>query len=210
MREIEDAAELIEVVVENVRLHVPSGQHFLMLRERGGDRLLPISVGPLEANAAAMHLHGMVPPRPITHDLLATMLERSGTVIERVIVTRLAEEVFYASIHLRGQAGVEEIDARPSDAINVALRTGSPVLVAAGAMDERAVLRTDQGEMPVPPMVQAIAVDVETGKELGVVRLPKVPEPGEQIEVPMPTACRVVSVEPATGEKPPRVVVGRV
>lgn len=71
-------SDFVDVVLEAVRMHAETGQHVLMLRERAGERVLAIWVGPSEANAAAMRLNGMQAPRPLTHDLLATMLDRTG------------------------------------------------------------------------------------------------------------------------------------
>src|SRR5215831_102370 len=113
MGDVSDAGDLVEVVLDAVRAHVPTGQHVLLLRERAGERVLALWVGPSEANAAAMRLHDMTPARPLTHDLLAVIVERAGAIVERVVVTHQADEVYYATVHLRAAGGLDEVDARP-------------------------------------------------------------------------------------------------
>jgi bifunctional DNase/RNase/DNA-binding transcriptional MerR regulator len=208
MSDAPDVGDLVEVVLQAVRMHAPTGQHVLLLRERAGERVLALWVGPFEANAAAMRLHGMAPARPLTHDLLAVIVERAGATVERVVITNQAEEVFYATVHLGGPAGPEEIDARPSDALNLALRSGAPVLVAARVMDEAARV-PDPASAPRPPGVSAMAVEAGTGQELGLLHLRELPGPGDQVAVHAPTGWRVVSVEPAEADRPPRIVVRR-
>lgn len=200
--------DLVDVVLEAVRMHAETGQHVLMLRERDGERVLPIWVGPFEANAAAMRLNGMQASRPLTYDLLATMLDRSGATVERVVISRREEDFYTATVHLSNEGRPEEIDARPSDAVNVALRTSAPILVAARVMDKAAV-RPEQSEAPKPPALLAMAVDADTGQDLGLVHLGKLPEPGDQVAVPVPTGWRVVSLEPAERSRPATVLVRR-
>jgi bifunctional DNase/RNase len=200
--------DLVEVVLHAVRLHAPTGQHVLLMRERHGERVLALWVGSFEANAAAMRLNAMAPARPLTHDLLATVVDRAGAPVDRVVVTHNTDDVFYATVHLRGPAGPEEIDARPSDAINLALRSGAPILVAARVMDE-AARAPDPASGSRPPGVAAMAVEAGTGQELGLLQLRELPVPGDQVAVHAPTGWRVVSVEPAEGDRPPRIVVRR-
>jgi uncharacterized protein len=208
MGEVFDAGNLVEVALDAVRMHVPTGQHVLLLRERPGERVLALWVGPSEANAAAVRLNDMKAVRPLTHDLLATLVERSGAKVERVVITHQAEQVFYATVHLHGPGGSEEVDARPSDAINLALRSGAPILVAARVMDEAARVPDPAGEHR-PPGVSAVAVEAGTGQELGLLSLRELPGPGDQVAVHAPTGWRVVTVEPAEGDLPPRIVVRR-
>jgi uncharacterized protein len=203
-----EAMGLVEVVLDAVRAHVPTGQHVLVLKERDGERVLVLWVGPPEASAAAVRLNGMTAARPLTHDLLAAVVERTGATVDRVVVTHVTEEVFYATVHLRGNGGAEEIDARPSDAINLAPRTGAPILIAAAVMDQAA--RTpDNNAAPQLPTVVAMAVEDGTGQELGRLYLRELPGPGDQVFVPAPTGWRVVAVEAAEGGVTPRVVVRR-
>ena len=137
----------VEVVVESVRVHMLSSQHVVILKEVGGDRYLPIWIGPWEANAIAMRLQGVSPERPLTHDLLVSVLRELGAAVRAVLIVDLAEETFHARIVLEAPGGIREVDARPSDAIALAVRVGAPVYAAASVMD-RAGVRTDAPDEP--------------------------------------------------------------
>lgn len=91
---------------------------------------LPIMIGPAEASAIAMELEGVKPPRPLTHDLMRDFLQELDAVVDRVVISDLKDETYYGSIMLKTATGKVEIDARPSDAIALALRTDSPIYVA--------------------------------------------------------------------------------
>jgi bifunctional DNase/RNase len=91
---------------------------------------LPIMVGPAEASAIAMELEGIKPPRPLTHDLMRDLLWRLEAQVDRVVISDLRDETYYGSIVLKTVTGKVEIDARPSDAIALALRTESPIFVS--------------------------------------------------------------------------------
>ncbi|GIT00105.1 MAG: hypothetical protein CM1200mP26_18170 [Acidimicrobiales bacterium] len=103
----------------------------VLLRESNGERMLPIFIGLPEAKAIGLAMAGQDPPRPMTHDLLATFLGKPFSVaVEQVVVTDLRDRTFFAEVTLRGPGGIEVVSARPSDAIALAVRTGAPVLVA--------------------------------------------------------------------------------
>jgi bifunctional DNase/RNase len=101
----------------------------VLLKEQEGERILPIWVGIGEGSALALHLAEVATPRPMTYDFMAKLLEVGALPIEKVAVTRLHEEVFYATLWVRAGSRVHEIDARPSDAINLALRLRVPIFV---------------------------------------------------------------------------------
>jgi bifunctional DNase/RNase len=113
---------LVEVV--GVRIEMPSNQPIVLLKEVGGVRYLPIWVGAVEASAIAFAQQGLVPTRPLTHDLFTSVLHTLSAGVERVEITDLIDGVFYAELHL---AGGQSISARPSDAIALALRFEAPV-----------------------------------------------------------------------------------
>jgi uncharacterized protein len=136
-------ADRIEVVVESVRVHMLSSQHVVILREVGGHRYLPIWIGPWEANAIAMRLQGVSPERPLTHDLFVATLTELGAVVREIVIVDLAEETFHARILLDAAGATHDIDARPSDAVALALRAGAPIFAAAAVMD-RAGIRSDE------------------------------------------------------------------
>lgn len=111
----------------------------VLLKEKDGERVLPIWVGPHEGDVLALQLAGRSAPRPLTYDLTMRLLEAAQAAVERVSVSRLHEEVFYATLFLRAGGVVHEIDARPSDALNLALRAGAPIFVDADVMDDQGV-----------------------------------------------------------------------
>jgi len=101
----------------------------IVLGERAGQRVLPIWVGMFEANAIYLQMEHVQPPRPMTHDLLRTVIADLEGLVERVVVCDLKDNTFYATIHIRTPRAKLAVDARPSDAIALALRTGSPIFV---------------------------------------------------------------------------------
>lgn len=122
-----------EVDVVGVRVEMPSNQPIVLLRETAGDRYLPIWIGAVEATAIAFAQQGVVPPRPLTHDLLRDVLGATGNELTEVRITEVREGVFYALLVLA--SGVE-VSARPSDSIALALRTGSRIVCADDVLDE--------------------------------------------------------------------------
>jgi bifunctional DNase/RNase len=131
---------LIEMVVESVRVHMLSSQHVVILKESERDRYLPIWIGQSEANAIAMRLQGLSAERPLTHDLLVSVVAAVGASISRVVVTHVIEGTFHARVYVETSGGDEtEVDSRTSDAIGVAVRTGSPIYVDERVLDEAGV-----------------------------------------------------------------------
>ncbi len=132
-----------EVDVVGVRVEMPSNQPIVLLREATGERYLPIWIGAVEATAIAFAQQGVVPPRPLTHDLLKTVLEETGNELSEVQITEVREGVFYATLVLA--SGVE-VSARPSDSIALALRTGSRILCAEAVLDEAGLPAPEEQE----------------------------------------------------------------
>jgi bifunctional DNase/RNase len=131
---------LIEMVVESVRVHMLSSQHVVILKESERDRYLPIWIGPSEANAIAMRLQGLSAERPLTHDLLVSILGALAASVSRVVVTHVTDGTFHARLYVETADGSEtEIDSRTSDAIAVAVRTGSTIYVDERVLDEAGV-----------------------------------------------------------------------
>jgi bifunctional DNase/RNase len=127
------------MVVESVRVHMPSSQHVVILKELDRDRYLPIWIGPWEANAIAMRLQGVAPERPLTHDLFAATLDEAGVAIRRVVIASLADETFHARLHLEAGGREIEVDSRPSDALALAVRAGVPIFAAGDVLDRAGV-----------------------------------------------------------------------
>jgi bifunctional DNase/RNase len=131
---------LHEMVVESVRVHMLSSQHVVILRDTVEERYLPIWIGPWEANAIAMRLQGVTPERPMTHDLFSSTLSELGVEVEQIIVSDLAEDTFRAQLRLRLDGHQVELDARPSDAIALAVRVGVPIFATDSVLDRAGVV----------------------------------------------------------------------
>ncbi len=131
------------VDVVGVRVEMPSNQPIVLLKEMGGDRYLPIWVAPVEAAAIAFAQQGVQPPRPLTHDLLKDLLGALDRKVESIHLTELKDGVFYSLINL--DQGVT-VSSRPSDAIAIALRTGSPILASEQLLQEAGIQIPDQAD----------------------------------------------------------------
>ena len=128
---------LIPVEVVGVRIEMPSNQPIVLLKEIEGTRFLPIWVGAVEATAIAFAQQGLEASRPLTHDLLRDLLDRVDITLTSVHITSIKDGVFFAEMNLRGKDGVlEPLSARPSDAIAIALRTKSNIMVSNDLLDE--------------------------------------------------------------------------
>lgn len=114
------------------------GAYALILKETEGERRLPIIIGQFEAQAIALELEGIKPPRPLTHDLVKNVLDSLGNVLSDVLISELRDGTFYARLNVEGNSLNHEIDARPSDAIAIAIRFGAPIYVAETVMEEAA------------------------------------------------------------------------
>ncbi|GAA2120952.1 bifunctional nuclease family protein [Nocardioides bigeumensis] len=122
-----------EVDVIGVRVEMPSNQPIVLLREVTGERYLPIWIGAVEATAIAFAQQGVVPPRPLTHDLMKDVLDATGIDLTEVRITEVKDNVFYALLVFG--SGVE-VSARPSDSIALALRTGARIVCADEVLDD--------------------------------------------------------------------------
>ncbi|MGL5824913.1 MAG: bifunctional nuclease family protein [Nocardioides sp.] len=132
-----------EVDVVGVRVEMPSNQPIVLLREVSGERYLPIWIGAVEATAIAFAQQGVVPPRPLTHDLMRDVLTATGTTLAEVRITQMRDGVFYALLVLDSGA---EVSARPSDSIALALRTGSKIVCAEEVLDEAGLAVPEEQE----------------------------------------------------------------
>ena len=130
---------LIEMVVESVRVNMLSSRHVVILKETGRERYLPIWIGQWEASAIAMRLQGLTPERPLTHDLFASALEAIDAKVARVVISELADETFHARLFLEHDGQVGEVDARPSDALALAVRVGAPIFAVPSVLDQAAL-----------------------------------------------------------------------
>jgi bifunctional DNase/RNase len=121
-------ASVVPMELVGVRVEVPANTPVVILREQTGtQRLLPIVIGTPEASSIHAALEGIESPRPLTHDLLVEILGKLDTVLERIVVTDIRDHIFYAELHLRTMGRELVVSCRPSDAIAIAVRTGSPI-----------------------------------------------------------------------------------
>ena len=144
---------MIEVTVHDVMLRVPKGEEVqwlggprtrskvgfmrvVLLKEQAGNRIVPIWVGPFDGDTLAMSLAGLSTARPFPFDLMASLLKVAGTKVEKVAVTSLRDDIYYATIWVKVRGRVHEVDARPSDALNLALRVKAPIFVTPELMKQ--------------------------------------------------------------------------
>jgi RNA polymerase sigma factor (sigma-70 family) len=150
---------VIEVDVRDVVVRVaPNGDgkepslampnRIVLLGEKGGERLLPIWIGAPEGDALGLHLAGVSTPRPMTIDFMARLLEAMGGKVQRVVVSSLRDDTFYAGVHLANDAA-KELDARPSDGINLAVRVGAPIFVEESVFETAGFLASDKEALEV-------------------------------------------------------------
>jgi len=138
-------------------------QRVVLLKEVEGDRLFCIWIGAPEGNSLALRLTGETTPRPVTSDLMAELLRVTGASVERVAITSLRENTFYAVIALAVDGRTEEVDARPSDALNLAVRVGAPILVGDGVLEQSALPPGDL-ETTLDAEAEKIAFQVPRGE----------------------------------------------
>ena len=134
---MENSGDAIQVDIFGLSLtpSISGGGYAIILKEIAGSRRLPIIIGQYEAQSIALELEGIKPPRPLTHDLLKEVIEVFGYSINYITISELKDSTFYAKIKF-DSAGIEEMDARPSDAIAIALKFSAPIYVNSEIMDE--------------------------------------------------------------------------
>jgi bifunctional DNase/RNase len=126
----------IQMELHKIIISEMQDQQIIMLREVDGERTFPIVIGSGEAYAIDRRLKGIPTPRPLTHDLLANVIEQLGGTIEQIEINDLENHTFFARIHIRHDGQVIEIDSRPSDAIALGIATSVPIFVAEHVLDE--------------------------------------------------------------------------
>jgi bifunctional DNase/RNase len=126
---------LIQVELHQIIIREMEKEQVIVLKEVDGPRRLPIMIGTNEALAIDRRLKGMMAPRPLTHDLLATVIEALGGKLERIEIPRFENHTYFARLLIRHQDKVIEVDSRPSDAVAIGIGSGVPIFVAAEIMD---------------------------------------------------------------------------
>jgi bifunctional DNase/RNase len=160
---------MIETVVESIRVSLVTQHRVVILKEVDGERHLPIWIGSYEAEAIAMELQGVTASRPLPYDLMRSLIDRLGGVVDRVTITELTDDVFYARIVIRQDGREIEIDSRPSDAIALAVRAQVSIQVDESVMEKAGVMlsseddaESEQSESSSPPdLERAGPVDEE-------------------------------------------------
>jgi hypothetical protein len=118
---------IVEMELNKIRIDENRGEQVIVLKEKGGSRFLPIVIGIMEVTSIKMKISGIIPPRPMTHDLLCSIIKQTGAVLDKIVITSLENNTFFAKLILRIDGRVEEVDARPSDSIALAIRADSPI-----------------------------------------------------------------------------------
>lgn len=138
---------MIEVKIAGIQVSLMSQHRVVLLKELGSERYLPIWIGPYEAEALSIELQQVTVARPLTHDLLRNVIEAMGGVVQYIVVSELRDDTFYARIVISLNDRTIEVDSRPSDAMNLAVRTRVPIYVAEAVMDAAGVVpEQDLGE----------------------------------------------------------------
>lgn len=135
-----------ELSIESIRLSLMNYQRVVILREKDADRYLPIWIGPSEADAIALRLQDVSVARPLTHDLLRNLIEQLGARVVHIIVNDLSNDTFFAQIVLDVNGTTVEVDARPSDAIALAVRTDAPIFAAEDVLDRAGVVLDEDAQ----------------------------------------------------------------
>ena len=131
---------MIEMIVDSIRVSLMNYQRVVILKEKVAERYLPIWIGPAEADAIAVTLQGVAVPRPLTHDLLHSIIDALGASIDSIIVSDLKNDTFYARIILNVDGEQLEIDSRPSDALALAVRAETPIYAEEVVLDKAGIL----------------------------------------------------------------------
>jgi hypothetical protein len=118
---------LVEMELNKIRIDENRGEQIIVLKEKDGNKILPIVIGIMEVTAIKMRISGVTPPRPMTHDLFYSTLKQIGARVDKILITRLEQNTFFAKLVISFDSRVEEIDARPSDSIAMAIRAKAPI-----------------------------------------------------------------------------------
>ncbi len=140
---------MVPVIIHSLGLDEENNQPVIMLREMEGHRVVPIWIGQPEAMAIMLAVQGVQPARPLTHDLMNSIIDAAGFIVDRVDITRVDEGTFYAELVLRGEERSVTLDARPSDSLALAVRTGCPVFVDESVLLEAGVVPEQEAEQEV-------------------------------------------------------------
>jgi len=160
---------VVELTIESIRVSLMNYQRVVILREKDSDRYLPIWIGPAEADAIAVRLQEVAVARPLTHDLLRTIIDSLGATVIHILVSDLANDTFFARIALEIDGKSMEIDSRPSDAIALAVRSQVPIYVDESVLEKAGVRLDQEGQ----PLEKGERTDIEPTSEVKAEELEK-------------------------------------
>ena len=140
-----------EMVIDSIRVSMMNYQRVVILKQKDSDRYLPIWIGPAEADAIAVKLQDVSVPRPLTHDLLRSIITNLGAGVSHIVVSDLQNDTFYAKVVLQMNGNSMEVDCRPSDAIALAVRTEAPIYVEDIVLEKAGVVLDKETGKPLIP-----------------------------------------------------------
>jgi bifunctional DNase/RNase len=150
---------VIEVFVESIRVNMTNYKRVVMLKEKTNSRFLPIWIGHFEADAIAIPMQNVPVSRPLTHDLLSSVVSALGATVTQVVINRLADETFYAKLIIEVDGKQVEVDSRPSDAIAVAIRAKVPIYVDESVLDQAGMVFENEGDETSGEPAATIEID---------------------------------------------------
>ena len=140
---------MIEMTIDSIRVSLMNYQRVVILKEKDSERYLPIWIGPAEADAIAVKLQGANVPRPLTHDLLLSVIDSLGATIDFILVNDLKSDTFYAKVMLNVDGKQVEVDSRPSDALALAVRAGATIYAEDAVLDKAGILLDGETGKPI-------------------------------------------------------------
>lgn len=140
---------MIEMDIDSIRVSLVNSQRVVLLKEKTAEHYLPIWIGPAEADAIAIKLQGVQVRRPLTHDLLKSFIDALGAELESMVINEIKDDTFYAKVNLIVDNRRIEVDSRPSDAIALAVRSGTPIMVDESVLDQAGVFLEQENDNAV-------------------------------------------------------------
>ncbi len=142
---------MLEMVIDSIRVSLMTYQRVVILKEKNAERYLPIWIGPAEADAIAVKLQNVSVPRPLTHDLLRSVINSLSSSVNYILISDLENDTFFAKLVLQTNGSTVEVDARPSDAIALAVRVQTPIYAAESVLQKAGVLLDKETGKPIIP-----------------------------------------------------------
>jgi bifunctional DNase/RNase len=141
---------MVEMTIDSIRVSLMNYQRVVILKEKGTNRYLPIWIGPAEADAIAVKLQNVELSRPLTHDLLQSVISNLGASVDYIVVSGLKEDTFYARLALNVDGVKLDIDSRPSDALALAVRVGAPIYAEESVLEKAGIILEEETGKPIP------------------------------------------------------------